>query len=80
MQIVSFLRLPEELDTWLLTSDHNGIAFEDLQLVHFSLGHLNNGVVILFRVLDLEFVRRFLLIKDGGGKVFLYFCHLEIDY
>ena len=54
-----------------LTSKDHRVSLEDLQLVHFSLSHLDNRVVILLGVFNLELVWGLLSVQDGGREVFL---------
>ena len=37
-----------KIENWVLTFKDDGVAFEDLELVHLGLGHLDNRVVVLF--------------------------------
>ena len=64
----------------ILTSKNDSVTLEDLEFVHFSLSQLDNGVVVLRRVLDLQLVRGLLPLEDSGGVVFLVcrFDHLGV--
>ena len=55
----------------ILTSENDGIALENFELVHLCLGKLNNRVVVLGRILDLQLVWRLLLLKNRRREVFL---------
>ena len=54
---------------FVLTFENDGITSEYLEFVHFGLGHLNNRVVILFRIFDLELVGRLFAIHDRSRIV-----------
>ena len=55
---------------FVLTFENDGITSEYLELVHLGLSHLNDRVVILFRILDLELMWRLFAIHDRSRKVF----------
>ena len=58
-----------KIENWVLTFKDDGVAFEDLELVHLSLGHLDDRVVVLLRVFDLQLVRCLLAIHDRCREV-----------
>ena len=55
----------------MLTFEDDGVAAENLELIHFGLGHLDDRVVVLLRVFDLQLVRGLLAIHDRSRVVFL---------
>ena len=64
----------------MLTFEDDGVALEDLELVHLGLGHLDDRVVVLLRVLDLQLVRRLLAIHDRRREVLRFSAtHIELS-
>ena len=55
----------------VLTSENDSVTLENFELVHLGLGELNDGVVILRRVLNLELVRRLFSFENRRRKIFL---------
>ena len=55
----------------MLTFENDSVASENFEFVHLRLSHLNNGVVVLLRFLNLQLVRGLLLLEDGSREVFL---------
>ena len=55
----------------VLTSENDSVTLENFELVHLGLGELNDGVVVLWRVLDLELVRRLFPLENRRRKIFL---------
>ena len=58
-----------KIEKWVLTFKDDGVAFEDFELVHLSLGHLDDRVIVLLRVFDLQLVRCLLAIHDRRREV-----------
>ena len=54
-----------------LTFENDSVTLEDLELVHLSLRHFNDRVVVLLGVLNIELVRSLLLIENSRGEIFL---------
>ena len=64
----------------MLTFEDDGVALEDLELVHLSLGHLDDRVVVLLRVFDLQLVRCLLAIHDRSREVLGFsVTHIELS-
>ena len=55
----------------MLTFEDDGVASENLELVHLGLRHLHDGVVVLLRVLDLQLMGRLLAVHNRSRKVLL---------
>ena len=55
----------------LFTFEKNCISLHDFKLVHFLLGQLNNGIVVLLRLFNHKLVRGLLLLEDGARNIFL---------
>ena len=53
----------------LLALEQDGVATEQLQLVHLLLRQSHNGVVIVDGLLDDEAVGALLALQDGSGQV-----------
>ena len=79
MQTVSFLFLPATLQIFLVsdqirevhTFKDDGVALENLELVHLRCGHFNDRVIVLLRLLNLKLVRGLLGVHNGRRIVFL---------
>ena len=64
----------------MLTFEDDGVALEDLELVHLGLGHLDDRVVVLLRVFDLQLVRCLLAIHDRCREVLGFSAtHIELS-
>ena len=57
------LCLTDKESRWL-TFEDDGVAFENFELVHFGLSHLDDRIVVLLRVLDLQLVRSLLAVQN----------------
>jgi len=53
------------------TFKNDSVASENFELVHLSLRHLDNRIVVLFRVLDLQLVRGLLAVHNRSRIVLL---------
>ena len=57
-------RAPSSLLCSALTFENDGVASEDFELIHLGLSHLDNGIVVLLRVLNLELMGRLLAVHN----------------
>ena len=54
----------------LLTSEDDSVALKDFEFVHLGLSQLDDGVVVLWRILSLELVGGLLLLKNCRRVIF----------
>jgi len=55
----------------LLATDEDGVAAEEIELLHRVLGQGNDGVVIVDGIRHHQLVVLLLLLEDGGGNIVL---------